>query len=261
MSWWGKIAGGAFGFLLGGPLGALIGAAVGHQFDSGLKRLGTAGFLPGDQQRVQGAFFTATFSVMGHIAKADGRISQDEIRNAERVMASMNLDAEMRAAAINLFNQGKAPGFPLDAVLDQFLREVNRRQLLIRLFVEIQLQAAFADGRLHPAEHDLLERICLRLGISPEAFEALAGAARAETHYQAPGGRRRLSLDDAYALLEIDEQASDQEVKRAYRRMMSRHHPDKLVSRGLPEEMVKVATEKTQEIRAAYDHVKQARGL
>ncbi len=257
MSWWGKLAGGAFGFMVGGPLGALIGAAIGHNFDTGMKMPASA--LPGDQERVQTAFFTATFSVMGHIAKADGRVSKDEITNASQVMASMELDADMRKAAINLFEQGKAHDFPLNNVLDQFRRECHRRQHLIRLFIEIQLQAAYADGSMHPKERELLLQMCSRLGISPDEFDVLAGAAGAERNYGGVSGRERMSLSDAYAILEISRKSSDREVKKAYRRMMSRHHPDKLVAKGLPEEMMKIATEKTQEIQAAYEIIKTSR--
>lgn len=257
MSWWGKVVGGAFGFLVGGPLGALIGAAIGHNFDSGMKLQSSA--APGDQERVQTAFFTATFSVMGHIAKADGHVSKDEIANARQVMASMELDAEMRRVAINLFQQGKARDFPLDTILEQFRRECHRRQHLIRLFIEIQLQAAYADGKMHPKERALLLHICQRLGISPDEFDVLAGAAGAERNYGGFAGRDRMGLSDAYAILEIPSSSSDKEVKKAYRRMMSRHHPDKLVAKGLPEEMMKIATEKTQEIQSAYELIKDSR--
>lgn len=261
MSWWGKIAGGAFGFMLGGPLGALIGATIGHQLDSGIKTMDAGGgWVPGDQERVQTAFFTATFSVMGHVAKADGHVSRDEIRAAEQVMASMNLTDDMRRAAVELFNKGKQDAFPLDDVLRQFRRECHRRGTLIRLFIEIQLQAAFADGVLHPKERDMLRRICRHLGISERDFESLLGAAGAEQHHGGVQGSGRMSLEDAYAILEVSSQASDREVKKAYRLLMSRHHPDKLVAKGLPEEMMKIATEKTQEIRAAYELVKKNRG-
>ena len=257
MSWWGKLVGGAFGFMVGGPLGALIGAAIGHNFDSGMKLQATT--APGDQERVQTAFFTATFSVMGHIAKADGHVSKDEIANARQVMASMELDAEMRKVAINLFQQGKARDFPLDTILELFRRVCHRRLLLIRLLIEIQLQAAYADGKMHQKERAMLLHICQRLGISPDEFDVLAGAAGAERNYGGVSGRDRMSLSDAYAILEIPSSSTDKEIKKAYRRMMSRHHPDKLVAKGLPEEMMKIATEKTQEIQTAYELIKKSR--
>ncbi len=167
MSWWGKLAGGAFGFMMGGPLGALLGVALGHQFDRGLgsARSGLEeDFAPGAQERVQMVFFTASFSVMGHLAKADGRVSEDEIRLAQQVMGRMGLDADQRKLAIDLFNEGKQPGFDLDAVLEQFRHECGRRVNLLRMFVEIQLAAALADGDVHPAERQILLHICERVG-------------------------------------------------------------------------------------------------
>ncbi|MET0069637.1 MAG: co-chaperone DjlA [Candidatus Thiodiazotropha sp.] len=271
MSWWGKLVGGAFGFMLGGPLGAVLGAALGHHFDKGLRGLpdDRVSWGPGDQERVQTAFFTATFSVMGHLAKADGRVSPDEIKMAEALMAQMSLSSEMRQTAIHLFNEGKAEDFPLDDVVAQFRQECHRRQTLIQMFLEIQIQAAYADGRLHKEEESLLLHICALLNVSEFTFRRLERMIRAHYHYQgAAGGAGRAapksqgpSLEDAYAILNVTAEASDKEVKRAYRRLISQHHPDKLVSKGLPEEMMKMAAQKTDEIKKAYERVKEARGM
>ncbi|MCP3666445.1 MAG: co-chaperone DjlA [Gammaproteobacteria bacterium] len=267
MSWWGKLAGGAFGFMLGGPLGALLGAVLGHNLDKGMAGFeGGEGLPPGDVERIQTAFFTATFSVMGHVAKADGRVSQDEIAHANAVMSEMDLSSEMRQTAIELFNQGKQDGFPLDEVLDQFQRECRRRTTLIQMFIEIQLQAAYADGTLDSSEEQLLLHVCKRIGIPEFVFRRLEQMMRAERHYAGAGGgraapRRGPTLDDAYAMLNIGSDASDSEVKKAYRRLISQHHPDKLASKGLPEEMMKLASQKTHEIKQAYDQIKQSRGM
>ncbi|HHM05768.1 MAG TPA: co-chaperone DjlA [Gammaproteobacteria bacterium] len=262
MSWWGKVLGGAFGWMLGGPLGALIGAALGHNLDRKVDSLGLGGFAPGEQQRVQTAFFTALFSVMGHVAKADGRVSEDEIQIAKAMMDRLGLNEEMRQAAIRLFNEGKRADFPLDEVLDQFKTEVRRRRNLERMFLELLLQAALADGRMDPAERRLLLRVSQRLGFSAAEFEqleAMIGAARGF------GSRARASrtdtLAEAYKVLSVSPEASDAEVKKAYRRLMSQHHPDKLVAKGLPEEMMKVAAERTHEIRTAYERIREARGF
>ena len=269
MSWWGKLVGGAFGFVLGGPLGALLGVALGHNFDRGLKRLpdGEAGLSAGERERVQTAFFTATFAVMGRLAKADGRVSEAEIRMAEAVMDEMALDAGMRKAAINLFQQGKAEDFDLDSVLEQFRQECHGRTTLLRMFVEIQLQAAYADGELAQAEDRLLRHICGVLRVPELDYRRLERMVRAEMHARtgrAGGGRRPsqrqgLTLAEAYGLLGVDAKSTDAEVKRAYRRLLSQHHPDKLVSKGLPEEMMKVAAQKTHEIRQAYETIRDAR--
>ncbi|MBW9264732.1 MAG: co-chaperone DjlA [Candidatus Thiodiazotropha sp. (ex. Lucinisca nassula)] len=270
MSWWGKLVGGAFGFMLGGPLGAVLGAALGHRFDKGLQGLPDEqiSWGPGDQERVQTAFFTATFSVMGHLAKADGRVSPDEIKLAEALMAQMSLSSEMRKTAIRLFNEGKAEGFPLDEVVEQFRLECHRRQTLIQMFLEIQIQAAYADNRMDRAEEALLLHICSLLNVSEFTFRRLERMIRAQSHYagtgrgdRAPSRTQGLSVKDAYDILNITPEATDKEVKRAYRRLISQHHPDKLVSKGLPEEMMKMAAQKTDEIKKAYERVKQARGM
>jgi len=258
--------GGTFGFMLGGPLGAILGAVLGHNLDRGMD--GLKGFeptQPGDRERVQMAFFTATFSVMGHLAKADGRVSKDEIAMARMVMDQMDLNQKLRHTAIRLFEEGKKTAFPLDDVLDQFRRECHRRQTLIQMFVEIQLQAAYADGVLHRAEDRLLLHICQQLSIPESLFRRLEEMIKAERHYA--GGSRVAPqpvgpfLDEAYAILMVSPKCTDAEVKRAYRRLLSQHHPDKLVSKGLPEEMMKIATRKTHEIRQAYEQIKEARGL
>jgi DnaJ like chaperone protein len=251
--------------MLGGPLGAILGAALGHHFDRGLKGLAAedrAGFRVGDQARVQSAFFTATFSVMGHIAKADGRVSEDEIDLARTVMAHMQLPPDMKRTAIRLFNEGKQADFPLEDVLQQFRRECHRRVNLLRMFVEIQIQAAYADGAMHPAERRVLEHVCRMLGIALDEFAHLEAFIRAQRHAHRGGAAQpHPTLKDAYDVLGIDKSVSDDEVKKAYRRLMSQHHPDKLVARGLPEEMMELAKEKTQEIRAAYDEIKKSRGM
>ncbi len=270
MSWWGKVIGGAFGFMLGGPLGAVLGVALGHNFDRGFAGLeGAEGLKPGDRERVQTAFFTATFSVMGHLAKADGRVSPKEIAVAEAVMGEMDLSPDLRRTAIRLFQEGKSPEFPLDEVLRQFGEECHRRLTLIQMFIEIQLQAAYADGPLQASEERVLLRICELLGVTEATFRRLESMVRAEMHYSGwyreearAGGAVRPdapTLADAYAILNVTKDASDAEVKRAYRRLMSQHHPDKLVSKGLPEEMMKLATQKTHEIRQAYDRVRAHR--
>ena len=165
MSWWGKIAGGGLGFALGGPIGAMIGAILGHQLDKpSIGRRGGLGFDPGSQERTQAVFFTATFSVLGHIAKADGHVSPQEIQLAEQVMAQMRLSQEQRKAAIGFFNQGKQADFILDDVLQQFRKECRRKITLIQMFIEIQLQAAYADGNKHPEEERILRQDASAIG-------------------------------------------------------------------------------------------------
>lgn len=267
MSWLGKVVGGAFGFLLGGPLGAILGASFGHQFDAGMEGIDLDATLnPGDRQRVQMAFFTTTFAVMGHLAKADGRVSQAEIDLAKRIMEEMRLSGDMRQTAINLFQQGKKADFPLADALEQFRRECHRRTHLTRMFLEIQLQAAFADGAITKAEETILMTICQHLHISRFEYESIKMQFQAQQRFYRHSQQRytpnkplRDTLADAYAVLGIKSSASDAEVKKAYRRLISQHHPDKLVAKGLPEEMMVLAKEKTQQIRKAYETIQAAR--
>jgi DnaJ like chaperone protein len=217
------------------------------------------------------AFFTATFSVMGYIAKADGRVTEAEIELARSVMNRMELSDQLRQTAVRLFTEGKRSDFPLDQALDQFRVECHRRYSLIRMFIEIQLGAALADGALQAAEEHLLLHICDRLRFSRFEFHAIKMALEAQARVAAGPwrqyerrprvGREEPSLHDAYAALGASPSASDAEIKRAYRRMMSQHHPDKLLAKGLPEEMVKLATEKAQQIRKAYEIVSKARNI
>lgn len=271
MSWWGKIIGGAFGFALGGPLGAALGAAIGHQFDNGLKRaaeydprIGTGGFH--GAERTQAAFFTAVFSVMGHLAKADGRVSEDEIATARAVMDQMQLSDEQRRVAIRLFNEGKQAGFALDEVLAQLRQEAGRQRTLMLMFVEILVHGAYADGQVHQAERALLQRVCAGVGVHAAELAQIEAMVQAQYRYAAGGGggahradTSRPALSDAYDMLGVTAQSSDAEVKQAYRRLMNRHHPDKLVGKGMPEEMIKLATQKSQEIKAAYEAIRDAR--
>ena len=284
---WGKLLGGLFGFLIGGPLGAVLGAALGHPFDKGLRaRLAHDESLdnlaPGDADRVRMAFFTATFSVLGHVAKADGHVAPSEIKLAEAVMSRMSLTPELRQAAIKLFNEGKQPQFELDPLLLQFRQECQRRTNLFRLFLEIQIQAAYADGEMAAAEQAVLLHVSRTLGFPDFVFRQLdtlvrvslglhggfgsggsgtggwGSGAGASGQRRAPSDQMRLA--DAYGLLGLSDDAGKADVKRAYRRMMSQHHPDKLASRGLPDEMIRMATDKTQNIQKAYERIKDSRG-
>lgn len=265
MSWWGKLLGGSFGYMLGGPLGALLGAAIGHKFDSGITDFSRFENLrAGNTERIQTAFFTTSFLVMGHLAKADGRVSESEIAQAKFIMDQMQLTADQRKAAIALFNEGKGEDFDLHAVIAQFKRECGRRRNLEQMFLEIVITTAMADGELDPIEHEILLSICKQLGFSKVALDKIIQMLQAQQQYSGGSAGQQPhynSIEDAFKVLGVDPKASDGEVKKAYRKLMSQHHPDKLVARGLPEEMLKIATEKTQEIKAAYEQIKQSRNI
>jgi len=260
MSWWGKVVGGTFGFMMAGPLGAILGAALGNYFDDGIDSIRLDDSLGlGNTERVQSVFFTATFTVMGYVAKSDGKVTRDEIAMAEQVMQRMQLNPNQRKVAINLFNQGKQPGFPIHDVLAQFKREVQRRRNLVQMFLEIVIATALADGKMHASEQRILEDLAQELGFNHAQFNELLSRITGQTHFaEQESVADRLAA--AYELLGVNAGADMQEVKKAYRRQMNQHHPDKLVAKGLPEEMMEIATEKAQDIKAAYELIKSQRG-
>jgi len=260
----GKVMGAILGYIFGGPFGAVVGLVIGQYFDvsrsTSVHRMGAK-----RHTSTQDAFFRATFTVMGHLAKADGRVSEDEIRAARVVMQNMMLTEKMKNEAIRLFTYGKSPNFNLDAAIGDLLRYSGRQTNLLRMFLEIQFQAAIADGYLGPNKRSILEFLCLRLGFNINDFTYFSRAhyQRSREHQRAERRttRRDTALTDAYKTLEIPISSTDPEVKRAYRKQMSRNHPDKLVSKGLPEEMMKLATAKTQRIKEAYEQIRSARGI
>jgi len=258
MSWWTTVLGGAVGFMIGGPLGAMLGVAFAGNFSKGKSNFGRSSqvFHPGDQQRVQAAFFSSVFSVMGYIAKVDGKVSKSEILLAQQVMQHMQLSKDMQKVAKELFNQGKGNDFNLDEVLEQFRTECHRRTHLLRMFFEIQIQATYADGVFDSKEDDALKYIAQKLHFPIHELERLIQQFSATNN-----NTNQLTVGDAYVILGVDKSLTDKELKTAYRRLLAQHHPDKLVAKGLPEEMIKIANDKTQEIISAYEFIKKHRGV
>jgi DnaJ like chaperone protein len=261
MQWAGKAIGGILGFIAGGgPFGAFLGAVLGHQFDQGLvERLGASRGTGSAKARE--LFFAATFSVMGHIAKSDGRVSEEEIRAARRIMHGMQLSPEQVALAIDHFSRGKDPDFRLGDSVTALAAAVRGRRDLVRAFIEIQLQALIASGGMDRAKRDLLWQVARELGMGRVELAQVEALVRAQ---QASAGRvenRQRDLAEAYRVLGVEPGSATKDIKLAYRRLMSQHHPDKLVSRGLPESMRANAEQKTREIRAAYDRIKAQRDL
>lgn len=266
MKWTGKIIGIVVGLLLASPLAILLGVMLGHLYDTGFFARWFG--LPGGENahaRTQEIFFNTTFRVMGHLAKSDGRVSENEIRIAEQIMQEMNLNTALKREAMRLFNEGKQPGFQLRAALQQLRMVCFGNPSLLRVFLEIQLKLAFADGqRMSPATQETLNYISQHLGLMHFNFFQFAEQFRAGQQYREYRAHTRSSdpqahLSEAYRLLGVSSSASDAEVKKAYRRLMSQNHPDKLIAKGLPPEMIKLATHKTQQIKQAYEQICAAR--
>lgn len=259
---WGKFAGGLLGFMFGQWLGAAVGVLVGHQFDIGLsrQRRGRAQ-AERDVREVQFAFFSAVFSTMGRMAKADGRVSEREIAVAREIMGRMQLSDDQVRSAIVLFNEGKAASFDPAPGLRQFQVRSRAYPDLLRTFVEMQLQIALADGEIHAAQRQLLARVGGIFGIGRRELERLELLVRRHGSAQPVQVTPAERLAQSYRLLGVERAASDADVKRAYRRLMNQHHPDKLASQALSDEQLRVAEERVRQIRAAYDLVRESRGM
>jgi DnaJ like chaperone protein len=264
---WGKLIGGIIGLLKGGLPGVIFGVFLGHMVDRFLAGLSGV-------NRTRDAFFGAMFSTLGHINKADGRVTKAEIAAAEELMRRLQLSDEERQHAIRFFQQGKEEGFDLEATLREFARYSVLRQELRIMFIELLLEAALADGALTGAEQEILVRSCNVLHIPANVFSAMLrsrqsgyqggqgsqGAHDGQRHYQQVS-RQGLSLQQSYAALGLKTDASAQEIKRAYRKLVSQYHPDKLISQGLPDEMMEMSKNRVREINAAYDKIKVSKGI
>ncbi len=274
---WGKLLGFIFGYMFGRLPGAILGLIVGHMFDKGYSQdFGQGGgfgrfFSSPDELKNQSVFFHALFSCLGHMAKADGRVTSDEIRVATALMDQMNLQGELRKEAQNSFTEGKEADFPLEDMLAHLRDACHARRDIMQVFLEMLIQAGFADGELVDAEYRVLEKVARRLGFKREELEFLVTAYEAELRFRAhqgqgkgQGGAGRTSgpaIEDAYSILGVSAGDDAKTIKRAYRKLMSEHHPDKLVSKGLPKQAMDIAKTKAQDIQAAYELIKQRRGF
>jgi len=242
------------GLWLRGATGFFVGSAVGFALGTYLrsaarKRLG----------QVQTGFIDTTFAVMGALCKADGVVTREEIQVVEQIFARLNLSPEHKQAAKAAFNRGKAADFDVDAAVRQFAVSA-RSPVLFHMFLRLQLIAIASDGEVHPAEHELLVRIARGLGLSEYhvvQLEAMLRAAAQGATSQRASAEQQLA--DAYAVLGVAPEASETEIKRAYRKMIIENHPDRVAAKGLPESMRAIAEERAREINAAFDLIKKAR--
>jgi DnaJ like chaperone protein len=275
MAWKGKFLGFLIGFLITRNVwGAVMGAVIGHLFDesAGFGYANSAYATAAAQAEAAGAptasvsevFFRTTFELMGHVAKSDGRVTEAEIGAARRLMAELRLGPAEINAAIACFRAGKSLGFDADSSVEQLRAACAMRHDLLRAFMELQLRAALAGNGMSFPARTILTRVAERLGMSGLEFAHMEAALRARQQGRTgPSGRQpsEKPLAGCYAELEVGSHVSDEEVTKAYRRQMSRHHPDKLVANGLPESMAQVAKEKTQRIQEAYEAIRAARGM
>ncbi|KAB8306163.1 co-chaperone DjlA [Erwinia endophytica] len=274
MRYWGKVIGLVLGLLSGtGFWGLAFGLLIGHLIDKARAVQGQGYFT--NQQTRQALFFRTTFQVMGHLTKSKGRVTDADIQMASLLMDRMQLHGEARLSAQRAFREGKEGDYPLRTKLRELRSACFGRFDLIRMFLEIQIQAAFADGSLHPNERQVLYVIAEELGISRLQFDQflrmMEGGQQFGGGSQSWGGsgsqggfnarQRGPTLEDACSVLGVKSSDDAATIKRAYRKLMSEHHPDKLVAKGLPPQMMEMAKQKAQEIQAAYDLIKREKGF
>lgn len=255
---WGKLFGGIIGFIFGRFFGALLGLWLGHLYD---RRQGELSAVLKHGTNRKALFFNSTFAVMGHIAKASGRVTQADIQLASMLMDQMQLSGSARKDAQAAFREGKESQFDIVGCLKAFRLMSMGRKDLLQMFLTIQIQAALVDGELHPNEYQILVTIAKQLGFTQAQLDGLLARWQAEYSFHQQAGTNQTSITDAYQVLGVQAADSDQTIKRAYRKLMSENHPDKLVAKGLPEEMMQLAKQKTQDIQKAYDRVKTERGM
>lgn len=280
-SWTGKLVGGLLGYwLIGNFWGGLLGLVLGHVYDqlrwlmrlgqhvlSGTQNTGWQHFVHFQrgsgqiQQQVQAQFTQSLFAVLGKLAKSDGRVSEAEIAWVETLMTRLKFSSERRQQAIQDFNRGKAEDFDLLAAIGPFARVANTFGLA-DIFIVILIECANSDGTIDRNEWSVIEEVAGLLGVNANVLKARTYGGRTHQSGYSAGRTRPNTADElnnAYRVLGVTHTATKAEIKKAYRKLMSQHHPDKLVSKGLPEEMMEMAKQKTQEIQAAYDLVSKSR--
>ena len=238
------------GYLLLGWMGAFLGLILGSVIDR-VRAFGQGALNPLHAALRQTVFLETVFIAMGKLAKADGRVSEVEIAHAEVLMQKLGMTPEHRQQAIALFKQGAAGDGDMYETCKKFMSVCGHTHHLKEMLLVYLIVMAMADGEYHPEEEKLLTEIAGHLGYGPEAFKRLLDMVVNQTHFA--GGQANSET--------VSKENSDAEVKRAYRKLMSKYHPDKLMGQGLPEDMIKVATEQAKDIQLAYDLVSKQRGM
>ena len=262
--YWGKVIGTLAGLATMRPWIAVLGLILGHQFDRGF----TERYRKFEQQgvdigRLPDEFVQALFQTMGQLAKCDGRVSEEEIRAARVVMHRLGLGPAKVRHAIDWFEAGKLPGFPLVQNMRR-LRRVNARRADLRLlFVRLLLEVVLAKDRVHQNERAMLWTVCTELGVGRVELAQLEAMIRAQKGFRrSPAGdadTRRLR--QAYRTLGVVESATNDEIKKAYRRQMNRSHPDKIAAGNPDAALLAEAERKTREVRSAYEMLKARRSI
>jgi len=262
--YWGRIIGTLAGLAMRNPWAALAGFVLGHQFDRGFAdRFRVFEKQGASIPRVSEDFVRALFQAMGHLAKVDGRVSEDEIRSARMVMHRLSLNPAQVRRAMGWFDAGKKPGFPLIQRMRE-VRRVSARSASDRLtFVRLLLEVVLAKQSLKKEERALIWKICVELDIGRVEFAQLEAMIRAQKGFKrSPAGDADATrVRQAYGALGVSPEATNDEVKKAYRRLMNKNHPDKLSGSNPDKVVIAEAERRTREVRGAYEMLKARRSI
>lgn len=253
-----RTIGALVGFYLYGFLGGLIGFILGGFVDR-IMAYGVGGVNPLSSATRQTVFLQTVFILMGKLAKADGHISKDEIAYVEQFMQKLGMSAEHRQQAIALFKQGATPDYDIQPNISQFLAVCGHTHSLRQMLLVYLIVMALSDGRIDSAEEHLLIEIARQLGYNQAAFQSMLDMVLNQSHFAGGQATSATALEDAYKALGVPKESTDAEVKKAYRKLISQYHPDKLIGQGLPEDMIAVATEQAKEVQLAYDLIMKSR--
>jgi len=248
------------GYYFLGFWGAFLGFFLGSFIDR-IRIYGSGGMNPLQNVVRQAVFLETIFISMGKLAKADGHVSQEEIDHVEQFMQKLGMSAEHRLQAIALFKKGADPEFDIVPTYTRFMAVCGHTRNLKEMLLVYLIVMALADGHFHPAEEALLTDIAGYLGYGRDAFKRLLDMVLNQSHFGGAQVGAAAALDDAYKALGVSKDSTDTEVKRAYRKLMSQYHPDKLIGQGMPADMIAMATEQSKEIQVAYNMIKKSRDL
>jgi DnaJ like chaperone protein len=277
MGYWGKIMGASFGFMVGGPIGAIIGGALGHAYDSENEKNSAEFTCPHcgnnfDAQKAtngrcplcgeeisfqqmsetadrQFLFYASLASLAAKMAKADGVVTEDEIRAFDDfVINQLGVDQTDRQIIARMFNEAKNTNDDARSIATQFKSLIQNQPEVLQAMVQLLFTIAMADGRFHPAEERYIKEVSSIFGITTAEYEQIRAL--------------YIKTDDrAYQILGVSTNASNDEIKHAYKKLARQYHPDLLISKGVPEEFIKIANEKMVEINNAYAKIEKERGL
>jgi len=257
-----------------GFVGFFVGGFISFKLSGGLlgqlSGFGNVGGVTGIKTQKQSVFFKTVFTLMGKLAKADGRVSENEIAHVEKFMQQLNMSPNHRKKAIKHFQTGAKVDYQIDDLILNFLEVTASSPNLKQMLMVYLIRVAAADGQLDQKETELMREISQKVGYNEQQFAQLMAMLQGQDqfaggHYQQGGSASNYRSVDAvaaaYQALGVSKDDSDSEIKKAYRRLVREYHPDKLMGQGLPEAMIKEATERSQEIQTAYDTIKKSRGI